>query len=97
MDSPTPPTVRSESRRIVIEGLERPDNVDGVGSQENTDGKSSSSTFSMIMHEDDLLSELWNRVEGYRYVFLAFISALTLNRVRLPETRNGDNRRLEPP
>jgi hypothetical protein len=85
MDSPTPPTVPSESRRIVIEGLERPDNVDGVGSQENTDGKSSSSTFSMIMHEDDLLSELWNRVEGYRYVFLAFISVINTKQIAASE------------
>jgi hypothetical protein len=85
MDSPAPPTVPSESRRIVIEGLERPDNVDGVGSQENTDGKSSPSTFSMIMHEDDLLSGLWNRVEGYRHVFLAFISAINTKQITASE------------
>jgi hypothetical protein len=60
MSSLTPPAVPTASRRVVIEGLEKAENANHV----TVDEKSSTSTLSITMHEDEPLSDVWNRIKG---------------------------------
>jgi hypothetical protein len=57
------------SRRIVIEGLEKLQDTSQVNPKETLAENVNSSPFSIIMHDDEPMSELWNRIEGFQSIF----------------------------
>ncbi|KAI4919452.1 hypothetical protein J4E90_001586 [Alternaria incomplexa] len=62
MSSTTLPVVPIDSRKVVIEGLEKIQDAKQINSTGTSDGEKTSSTFSTIMHGDQPLSELWTRI-----------------------------------
>lgn len=61
MSSIAPPVVHANSRTIEIEALE---NVQ-IAARRNVEHQSQTPTFSIVMHEDELVSDLLKRIKGY--------------------------------
>ncbi|KAI4932414.1 hypothetical protein J4E85_002812 [Alternaria conjuncta] len=62
MSFAAPPVVPIDSRRILIEGLQKIQDAKQINSKGTSDGQNNSSKFSTVMHEDEPLSELWTRI-----------------------------------
>ena len=82
MASTTPPVVPTDSRKIVIKGLEKAQDTEHTDQAGDGDGYLETPTFSMIMHEEEPLSELWNRIEGCKATFLAIEHCVDIKQIR---------------
>lgn len=70
MASTTPSVIPTDSRKIVIKGLEKVQYAEKIDQRGNEDEYLELPTFSMTMHEEEPLCELWNRIESWRATFL---------------------------
>ena len=70
MASTTPPVVPTDSRKIVIKGLEKAQIAEQIDQAGIRDSHLETPTISMIMHEEEPLSELWSRIESCLAIIL---------------------------
>ena len=78
----TPPVVPTDSRKIVIKGLEKVQHTEHIDQAGDGDEHLETPTFFMIMHEEEPLSELWNRIEGCKATSLAFEHRIDMKQIR---------------
>jgi len=69
MASTTLPVIPTDSRKIVIKGLEKAQHAEQIDQAGDRDNHLETPTFSMIMHAEEPLSELWSRIESCEATF----------------------------
>ena len=70
MASTTTSVVPTDSRKIVIRGLEKVQDAEKTEQRVSEDELLELPTLSMTMHEEEPLCELWNRIESCTCTFL---------------------------